>query len=74
MTPPPLYAEGLLQHSRQGFLKLCVYKLGLIEAILKQALRADDGPDVTTMRSAMGTAVEVAQWEPRPPKGSGPPP
>ncbi len=71
MTLPPLYLEGLSQRALRGEEQLNSYKLGLIEAILKQALRADDGPDVAAMRSAMEAAVEVAQWELRPPKGSG---
>ena len=72
MTLPPLYLEGLSQRALLGEDQLNRYKLGLIEAILKQALRAADEPDVATMRSALATAVEVAQWELRPPKGSSP--
>ena len=66
MTLPPLYREGLSQRALVGQDQLNVYKLGLIEAILKEALRAEAGDDVTTAHSAMRTAVEVAQWEMRP--------
>jgi hypothetical protein len=72
MTLPPLYLEGLTQRALLGHEKLNVYKLGLIEAILKDALRADEAPDGTAMRSAVQTAVEVAQWEMRPPRAAGP--
>ena len=69
MTLPPLYLEGLTQRALRGQAQLNVYKLGLIEAILKGTLR-DQGQDLTTMRSAIQTAVEVAQWEMRPSRGS----
>ena len=67
MTLPPLYTEGLLQHSRQGFLKLCVYKLGLIEAILKEIIRRLDNEDPDVIRTKLRQALAVAQWEMRPP-------
>ena len=66
MTLPPLFREGLCQRALVGENELNVYKLGLIEAILKEALRADQGDDATTAHSAMRNAVEVAQWEMRP--------
>ncbi len=68
MTLPPLYLEGLTQRALRGQEQLGTYKLGLIEAILKGALRAEDSEDVTTLRSAMQDAVEVARWEMRPPR------
>lgn len=68
MTLPPLYAEGLHQHARQGFLELCVYKLGLIEAILKDSIRRLDGEDSEVVKAKLRDAVAVAQWELRPPK------
>ena len=66
MTLPPLYLEGLTQRALLGQGQLNAYKLGLIEAILKEALRAEKDDDVATAHSAMRTAVEVAQWEMRP--------
>ena len=67
MTLPPLYREGLLQQSRQGFVKLCVYKLGLIEAILKEIIRRLDNEDPDVIRTKLRQALAVAQWELRPP-------
>ena len=63
MTLPALYVEGLTQRALCGEQHLNTYKLGLIEAILKEALRADDedGPDA--LRSKMRTALDVAVWE-----------
>ena len=66
MTLPPLYVEGLTQRALRGPEQLDRYKLGLIEAILKEALRAGDGEDSARLRSSMQTAVDVAQWEMRP--------
>ncbi|HSH60243.1 MAG TPA: hypothetical protein VK988_11500 [Acidimicrobiales bacterium] len=71
MTLRPLYLEGLTQRALRGQDQLGVYKLGLIEAILKEALRSDQGQDVAALRSAVQDAVEVAQWEMRAPRGSG---
>jgi hypothetical protein len=68
MTIPPLYAEGLAQHALRGAEQLHGYKLGLIEAILKQALRDEGAEDPEAMRAAMRTAIDVAQWEMRPPR------
>ena len=73
MTLPPLYLEGLTQRGMLGQAQLNVYKLGLIEAILKEALRSEQGHDVAAIRSAVQTAVEVAQWEMRPSRGTGGP-
>ncbi len=70
MTLPPLYLEGLTQRALRGQHQLDNYKLGLIEAILKEALRDEDGQDLTTLRLAMQNAVEVARWEMRPPRRS----
>ncbi len=70
MTLPPLYAEGLHQHSRKGFLELCVYKLGLIEAILKDTVRRLDTEDPEVVKAKLRDAVAVAQWELRPPRRS----
>jgi hypothetical protein len=70
VTLPPLYDEGLRQHSRQGFLELCVYKLGLIEAILKDSIRRIDSDDAEVVKAKLRDAVAVAQWELRPPRRS----
>lgn len=67
MTLLPLYLEGLIQRALAGQDSLNVYKLGLVEAILKETLRADEEADGAALRSAMRTAVEVAQWEMRRP-------
>ena len=68
MTLPKLYLEGLTQRALRGQEQLNVYKLGLIEAILKDALRGEEGRDSATVRSAMQTALDVARWEMRPPR------
>ena len=68
VTLPPLYSEGLHQHARQGFLELCVYKLGLIEAILKDAIRRVESEDPDVVKAKLRDAVAVAQWELRPPR------
>jgi hypothetical protein len=66
VTIPPLYVEGLAQRALRGPDQLNVYKLGLIEAILKSACRAG-AQDETTIRSAIQAALDVVRWEPRPP-------
>ena len=58
-----LYVEGLTQRALRGPDQLNLYKLGLIEAILKETLRADEEQDLATIRSAMQTALDVARWE-----------
>ncbi len=68
MTLPPLYLEGLSQKALRGQEQLNTYKLGLIESILKDTLRSQKGQDLPSIRSAVQTAVEVAQWEMRPPR------
>ena len=68
MPLPPLYVEGLTQKARRGLLDLQTYKLGLVEALLKQTLRELDGdarPDVVTEN--LRTALDVTRWELRPP-------
>ncbi len=71
MTVPDLYLEGLRQHALRGQEQLNVYKLGIVEAILKQALRAEPDQEDETLRSAMQTALDVARWEMRPERGQG---
>lgn len=44
MTLPPLYLEGLFQKARQGQRQLDAYKVGLMEAILRDGLRATPRP------------------------------
>jgi hypothetical protein len=67
MTLPQLYVEGLIQRALLGDARLDTYKLGLIEAVLKEALTADGPEGVDALRSAARTALEVARWEaPRP--------
>ncbi len=63
MALPPLYTEGLTQRALLGPEQLDSYKLGLIEAILKDALRRGERDDVATLRSAVQTALDVARWE-----------
>lgn len=65
MPLPALYLEGLMQRSIRGSAELNTYKLGLIEALLKDALRrvdTIDGGDV--VNTSLRTAIEVARWEP----------
>ncbi len=65
MTLPTLYLEGLMQRSVLGSAELNAYKLGLIEALLKDTLRRagrmDDGDQ---LQANLRTAIEVARWEP----------
>ncbi|MBW3610573.1 MAG: hypothetical protein KY438_03455 [Actinobacteria bacterium] len=65
MTLPTLYLEGLMQRSVLGSAELNAYKLGLIEALLKDTLRRvgaiDDGDE---LQATLRTAIEVARWEP----------
>lgn len=65
MTLPALYREGLTQRALRGPDQLNVYKLGLIEAILKEACRAG-AQDEATIRLAIQAALDIARWEPRP--------
>lgn len=66
MVLPDLYLEGLRQRSLAGLERLNTYKLGLIEAILKEALNADASRDPEALRTGAQTALEVARWEARP--------
>ncbi len=68
MPLPPLYVEGLTQKARRGLLDLQIYKLGLVEALLKETLRELEGdarPEVVT--GNVRTALDVVLWELRPP-------
>ena len=64
MPLPALYLEGLMQRSIRGSAELNTYKLGLIEALLKDALRSADTIDGGDMNASIRTALEVARWEP----------
>ncbi len=68
MALPPLYTEGLLQHARRGLVQLQDYKLGIVEALLKDALRRldSDGP-ADAVRDDVRTALNVVLWEMPPP-------
>ncbi len=68
MALPPLYTEGLLQHARRGLVQLQDYKLGIVEALLKDVLRrldADGSADA--VRDDVRTALDVVLWEMPPP-------
>jgi hypothetical protein len=72
MAIPELYLEGLTQRALRGQEQLNTYKLGLVEAILKETLRAGEEQDVGTIRTALQTALDVARWELRPAPRSSP--
>ena len=63
MTLPELYREGLTQRALRGPEQLNGYKVGLVEAILKEAERQGQADDVMALRSAIETALEVVRWE-----------
>lgn len=68
MSLPALYLEGLMQRSLRGTADLNAYKLGLIEAVLKDTLRTGaSGSAGEELEAAVRTAIEVARWEPSPP-------
>ncbi len=62
MSVPLLYFEGLMQRALLGDAALNAYKLGIIEAVLKEAL-AGDPVDADTLRDSARTALDVARWE-----------
>ena len=65
---PPLYVDGLTQKAGRGLLDLQIYKLGLVEALLKETLRELEGDarhDVVV--DNVRTALDVTLWELRPP-------
>lgn len=65
MTLRALYEEGLSQRALRGHDQLNTYKIGLIEAILRETLGDKDTNDVAGLRASIHTALEVARWEPR---------
>lgn len=73
MALPALYLEGLMQRSLRGTAELDAYKLGLIEAVLKDVVRTGAAGDAgEEVESAVRTAIEVARWEPSPPPRGSP--
>ena len=64
MVLPALYREGLAQRSLAGEAVLNAYKLGLVEAILKDGLRGERAGDLAALDEAARTALEVVRWEP----------
>ncbi len=71
MTLPALYVEGLRQRALRGEEQLNRYKLGLIEALLKETLDSANGVDTSAIQSSLRTALDVVQWEMRGPRGPG---
>ncbi|MFN2608936.1 MAG: hypothetical protein ABR511_13780 [Acidimicrobiales bacterium] len=64
MSLPPLYVEGLMQRGGGGLLELDTYKLGLVEALLKQALRQlDDEAPADRLHDTLRAALDVTLWE-----------
>ena len=62
---PPLYLQGLTLKARQDVPTLNAYKLGLIEALLKETLRlVGDEEQLEPIRANLRTALDVALWEP----------
>ncbi len=64
MPLPDLYLEGLSQRALLGEVALNAYKLGLMEAILKEALSVEEADEGHALRARMRTALDVARWEP----------
>lgn len=68
MPLPPLYVEGLTQKAQRGLAQLQDYKLGLIEALLKETLRELEGDaPLDVVAANVRTALDVTLWELRPP-------
>ncbi len=63
MSVPLLYLEGLMQRALLGDAALNAYKLGIIEAVLKEALAAGGPADTDALRDGARTALDVARWE-----------
>lgn len=54
-----------MQHAMRGDSALVTYKLGLIEALLKDTLRGvDDEAPMEVVRASLRTALDVALWDP----------
>ncbi len=71
MSLPALYLEGLAQRALRGTAELNAYKVGLVEAVLKDTLRtARAGETDEAVEAGVRTAIEVTRWEPaRPARG-----
>jgi hypothetical protein len=69
MALPPLYVQNLTLNARRDVPALNAYKVGLIEAILKDTLRMlDEDRPIDDVRASVRTALDVAVWTP--PRGS----
>ena len=64
MALPPLYLQNLILNARRDVPALNTYKVGLMEAILREALRQLDRNEAEAARSSVQTALDVARWEP----------
>lgn len=65
MPLPPLYVQNLTLNARDRS-RLNSYKLGLVEHLLKEAVRLlDDEEPPEAVGDRVRTALEVALWEPR---------
>ena len=54
-----------MQHALRGAPALDHYKLGMVEALIKQTLRLiDDEEEIDVVRASLRTALDVAVWEP----------
>lgn len=72
MSLPALYLEGLAQRALLGAAELNAYKVGLVEAVLKDALRtARAGDPGEAVEAGVRTAIEVTRWEPARPARAG---
>lgn len=70
MPLPSLYEQNLVLNSGDR-LSLNTYKLGLIEALLKESIKVlDREPGPPGVQERLRTALDVALWEPpRHPEG-----
>ena len=65
MPLPPLYEQGLALNARKDVPSLNAYKLGLIEALLKETLKlVSDDDEQAVVRTNVRTALDVVLWEP----------
>lgn len=61
---PPLYVQNLELKAGDPA-QLCAYKLGVVEHVLKEALRLIEDDQPTEMvQERVRTALDVALWEP----------
>ncbi len=65
MPLPPLYVQNLTLNARRDVPSLNAYKVGLIEAILKDTLKMlDEDRPIDEVRASVRTALDVAIWDP----------